>query len=479
MGANFKPYSPQVDSGVPWLGKVPKNWRVTKLRHVLRRRTERNRPDLPLLSVVREKGVIRRDATSLEENHNYIPDDLSNYKVVRAGQFAMNKMKAWQGSYGVSGHDGIVSPAYYVFDVSRVDASFFHVSIRSLAYVPAFTRASDGVRIGQWDLAEERMRGILFLVPPSVEQGAIVRFLDHVDRLIRRYIRTKQKLIALLEEQKQAIIHQAVTGQIDVRTGQPYSSYKPSGVEWLGRVPAHWNVRRVKQVSHVQGGFAFPSSSFGDEGIPVVRMSDIERGVLCLDSAVRIPEHGCKDDYALKEGDILYGLSGSIGATGSLGNYAIVKRDSVPAQMNQRVARFRPRTVQLSDTFLVYVLQTKSFYTQVLSYTSGTDQFNVSTGDIGNIFIALPPVDEQQPIVRRLRATAARIDADIRRARREIDLLREYRTRLVADVVTGKVDVRESATSLPAADSSGPDDDLDGALDTAADKDIHELDHNR
>ena len=135
--------------------------------------------------------------------------------------------------------------------------------------------------------------------------------------------------------------------------------------------------------------------------------------------------------------------------------------------------------MQLSDTFLVYVLQTKSFYTQVLSYTSGTAQFNVSTGDIGNIFIALPPINEQQQIVRRLRSTAAKIDADIRRARREIDLLREYRTRLVADVVTGKVDVRESATSLPAADSSGPEDDLDGALDTAADKDIHELDHNR
>ncbi len=167
MIADLKPYPAMKDSGVPWLGDVPEHWEVRKLRHVLRRRTERNRPDLPLLSVVREKGVILRDTTSADENHNYIPDDLTNYKVVRAGQFAMNKMKAWQGSYGVSPHDGIVSPAYFVFDLSGVGGGFFHTAIRSRAYVPAFTCASDGVRIGQWDLADARMREIAFLVPPS------------------------------------------------------------------------------------------------------------------------------------------------------------------------------------------------------------------------------------------------------------------------------------------------------------------------
>ena len=242
----LKPYPAYKDSGVEWLGKVPAHWEVLKLRHVLRRHTERERPDLPLLSVVREQGVILRDTTSTDENHNYISDDLSNYKVVRAGQFAMNKMKAWQGSYGVSCHDGIVSPAYFVFDVLGLEVDFFHAAIRSRAYVPAFTRASDGVRIGQWDLAEARMREIQFLVPPAAEQASIVSFLDYADRRIRRYIRAKQKLIALLKEQKQAIINQAVTGQIDVRTGKPYQAYKPSGVEWLGDVPAHWEIGRLK-----------------------------------------------------------------------------------------------------------------------------------------------------------------------------------------------------------------------------------------
>ena len=204
-------------SGVECLGDVPTHWEVLKLRHVLRRHTERERPDLPLLSVVREQGVILRDTTSTDENHNYIPDDLSNYKVVRAGQFAMNKMKAWQGSYGVSCHDGIVSPAYFVFDVSGLEVDFFHAAIRSRAYVPVFTRASDGVRIGQWDLAEARMREIQFLVPPAAEQAAIVRFLDRTTTALDAAATSAQRETSLLREYHIRLIADVVTGKLDVR----------------------------------------------------------------------------------------------------------------------------------------------------------------------------------------------------------------------------------------------------------------------
>ena len=106
-----KKYPFSRDSGDRWLGQMPEHWKVIRLRNILKSKAERDRPDLPLLSVVREKGVILRDSEDSEENHNVIPEDLSNYKVVREGQFAMNKMKAWQGSYGVSPYEGIVSPA--------------------------------------------------------------------------------------------------------------------------------------------------------------------------------------------------------------------------------------------------------------------------------------------------------------------------------------------------------------------------------
>ena len=236
-------------SGVEWLGELPQHWRVTRLRSMLAGSNERDRSDLPLLSVVREQGVILRDVTNPGSNHNFIPDDLSNYKFVRAGQFAMNKMKAWQGSYGVSPHDGIVSPAYFVFHVREVDGSFFHLAIRSKAYVSFFAQASDGVRIGQWDLSQERMRAIPFFVPPLSEQRTIVRYLNHVDLRIRRYVRAKERLIGLLEEEKQAIINQVVTRGLDPSVGM-----KSSGVEWLGEVPEHWEVRRIGQFSRVGNG---------------------------------------------------------------------------------------------------------------------------------------------------------------------------------------------------------------------------------
>lgn len=237
----LKSYEKYKESGVAWLGDVPEHWDTLKLRSILTANTKRNRPDLPLLSVVREKGVIKRNVESKEENHNYIPEDLTNYKVVEAGQFAMNKMKAWQGSYGVSAFDGIVSPAYFVFDINGVGGEFFHLAMRSKAYVPFFTSASDGVRVGQWDLNQTRMKEIPFFVPPLTEQQQIARYLDWQSAKINKFIKNKKKLIALLKEQKQNIINEAVTKGID-----PTVKMKDSGVEWLGEIPEHWEVLRAK-----------------------------------------------------------------------------------------------------------------------------------------------------------------------------------------------------------------------------------------
>ena len=244
MITDLKPYPAMKPSEVEWLGDVPAHWERRKLRQILTPVSERNRPDLPLLSVVRERGVILRNVNSREENHNVVPEDLTNYKVVQVGHFAMNKMKAWQGSYGVSPFHGLVSPAYFVFELNSVRSDFFHTAVRSRAYVPSFIQASDGVRIGQWDLSQEQMKEIPFFIPSPGEQAAIVSYLDHVDRRISRYIRAKQRLIELLEEEKQVIVHRAVTRGLD-----PDVPLKPSGVEWLGDVPEHWEVRRLKNAS--------------------------------------------------------------------------------------------------------------------------------------------------------------------------------------------------------------------------------------
>ena len=200
---------------------------------------------------------------------------------------------------------------------------------------------------------------------------------------------------------------------------------------------------------------------------------------MCIDDVVRIPGNQCKEDFALKEGDILYGLSGSIGETGSLGNYARVKRTDLPAQLNQRIARFQPRDNVILAPFLVYTLRTRSFYEQVIAQTSGTAQFNVSTTDIGRIAIALPSLDEQRQIVEQLLSFTKRVDVKVERTKRQIDLLREYRTQFVTEVVTGKVDVRGWAASFVASDLPFTGDQRGVTVDTDSVKDMREFDHSR
>jgi type I restriction enzyme S subunit len=434
MMDGLKPYPAYKDSGVPWPGTG--HWEV-KGRSIGRSQYT---------------GVtLRRERLAGEGDLLTNAASLVGYKRVKPGDLVMNIMLAWNGSLGVSSITGIVSPSYCVFRTKRdgVDSRFLHYLFRTSSYTGAFKTVSTGVVDSRLRLYPDVFLRLPSLVPPLPEQTAIVRFLDYRDRRIRRSIRAKQKLIKLLEEYRQALIHQAVTGKIDVRTGKPYPAYKDSGVPWLGKVPEQWEVRRIKRMCWVQGGYAFPSSLFCEIGVPVVRMNNLRRGILNMDDVVRIPERECIRAFYLKAGDILYGLSGSIGPTGSLGNYAVVAERDLPCLLNQRVARIVPKQDNIESTFLVQIIQTSVFYEQVLEHTTGTAQFNVSTNDINNVQVAVPPLPEQTAIVEYLDAQTAKLDAAIAAARREIELLREYRERLIADVVTGKVDVREVAAQLP------------------------------
>lgn len=448
MTHDLKPYPKYKDSGVPWLGKVPEHWEVRKLRNILKEVTERNRPDLPLLSVVREKGVILRDMINEGENHNFIPDDLTNYKVVRSGQFTMNKMKAWQGSYGISCHDGIVSPAYFVFEVDGVSGDYFHAAIRSKAYVSFFNQASDGVRIGQWDLSKVRMREMPFFVPPLPEQSAIVRYLDYVDRRIRRYIRIKERLIKLLEEQKQAIIHHAVTRGLD-----PNVRLKPSGVEWLGEIPEHWEVVRLKEVTT-------PIEQGWSPQCDAQPAADHEWGVLkvgCVNHDTFFNEGQNKKlpptlkpipELQIRDGDILVSRANT---RELLGLAALVVSPREKLMLCDKLFRFRAKQKRAIPRFLIYAMRQKTSRVQIESSTNGASDSmqNIGQAVVRNLVLALPPLDEQKHIIVALALDVARIMIAIAAAQREIALLREYRTRLIADVVTGKLDVRQVAARLP------------------------------
>jgi type I restriction enzyme S subunit len=433
MITELKPYTAYKSSGSKWLGDVPSHWDVRNLRTLIRKRNDRNRTDLPLLSVAREKGVFVRSMTDTTENHNVIPEDLSNYKVARVGNLVINKMKAWQGSMGIAPCDGIVSPAYFVFALQVANRTFAQRLLRSKPYVAHFAEASDGVRVGQWDLSVPGMRQIPVLLPGSDEQVAIVRFLENADLKFNRFVLAKRRLIALLQEQKLAVVHRTVTRGLDAK-----ASLRSSGLSWIGDIPRHWEVvnNRALFAHRVQAGIL---------GLPVLQVS-LNSGVSLekLDQFGRLKRLiADSTKYKLvRKGDLAYNTmrmwQGAVG---------VVPFDGL---VSPAYVVLRPRSGTCPE-FFDYLFHTEVYKQQVNRYSTGivSDRNRLYWDSFKQMPNLAPPELEQRAIVRHLGKELEPLDAAIVRASREIALMREYRARLTADIVTGQLDVRDSAAKLP------------------------------
>jgi len=254
MTQTLHPYIDYKDSGVPWLGQIPAHWRVRRNKLFLREISDRSKSgDEELLTVSQYTGVTRRQDKVSDENSLLTnAASLVGYKCVQPGDLVMNIMLAWNGSLGVSPINGIVSPAYCVFRATEeIEPRFFHYLLRTPLFTGVFKTVSTGIVESRLRLYPDVFFRLPSLFPPPDEQRAIARFLDHHDRLTRRYIDAQQRLIALLKEQKQALIQQVVTGKVEVRSAKgegfalvPRSPHmmKDSGIDWLGQIPEHWDV---------------------------------------------------------------------------------------------------------------------------------------------------------------------------------------------------------------------------------------------
>lgn len=424
----YRTHSEYKTSGYDWVGNVPAHWDVEKLGTCLTAVSLKGRPDLPLLSITREAGVIERDVHDQEANHNFIPEDLSNYKVLRAGQFGMNKMKAWQGSYGISTYTGIVSPAYFVFDITRdVDPGFFNRAIRSKLYASYFAAASDGVRIGQWDLSRTRMRDIPILLPPIAEQRTIAAFLDDKCAKIDEAVQIKEDQIKLLNERRQILIQQAVTHGLN-----PNAPKRDSGIDWIGQIPAHWAVRRnfvLFREMKVSGRADLPVLSVSiHNGVSSEELSDEEN----IRSIIKI-----EDRTAYKEvrpGDVAYNMmrawQGGIGAV------------SVNGMVSPAYVVARPSSALAADYFeLLY--RCPAFIRQMDKYSKGITDFRkrLYWDDFKNLLTIVPPHDEQAAIVGYIADVSAKANEAISIKEEQIVALKEYKASLINEAVTGKIRV--------------------------------------
>ena len=355
------------------------------------------------------------------------PSALVGYKRVLPGEIVMNRMRAAAGLFAAATSDGLVSPDYAIFrPACHMSVAYAVQLFRTPAMTSVFRLESRGLGTGESGflrLYSDRFGMLPVPFPSSAEQAAIVRFLDWANGRLERAIRAKRKVIALLNEQKQAIIHRTVTRGLD-----PSVPLKPSGIPWLGDIPQHWEVRRLKHLAGFQSGDGITS--------------------LHIEATGPFPVYGGN------------GLRGYTTRYTHNGHYALIGRQgALCGNINFAKGQFFA-----SEHAVVSTLQSDMsviWFGELLrvmnlnQYSQSAAQPGLAVERIRNLYAPVPPIGEQQTIVESFERNTAPLATAISRLEREIELLREYRSRLVADVVTGKLDVREAAGRLP--DEAPPD----------------------
>ncbi|MCB2188752.1 MAG: restriction endonuclease subunit S [Deltaproteobacteria bacterium] len=442
------PYSDYKDSGVPWVGKVPAHWETIKLKMVSKVQTgitlgktyERvELSEYPYLCVANvQNGFLnlRRIKTVDVPEKEASKTKLYQGDVIVTEGGDIDKLgrgSVWKGEidnclhqnhiFAIRPDNDRLSPQF----LAKILESFHG---RSYFYLTAKKTTNLAV-------TNQKTLGLLPLLLPAIdEQKTIVRFLEWKTAQINKFIRNKRRLIELLKEHKQNIINQAVTRGLD-----PNVKFKPSGVEWIGDIPEHWTVCRLRNVvSHVTSGSRGWSSYASDDGPLFIRVANLDRGSLNLkfEDVIRLnlPSISETERTKIEPGDILLSI------TAYIGSVAVAPSTIGEAYVSQHVARCKTRCNDIYSKWLGYVLLSEVGQTHgKLSLYGGTKD-GLSLDDVKNYPILMPPRQEQIAIVNRTEEKIAKIDQAISRAQREIELMREYRTRMISDVVTGKVDVR-------------------------------------
>lgn len=464
MIAGLKPYAAYKDSGQSWLEDIPAHWdhlRAKFLFGEIDERSESGREEL--LSVSHITGVTPRSQKSITM---FLAKSNVGHKVCRPGDVVINTMWAWMSALGVARHTGLVSPAYGVYRPltnDRILPRYADHLLRTPTYAAEYLRRSTGVNPSRLRLYPEHFLKVVVVTPPLAEQVSIVKFLDYALRQVDAAIQVKRRTILLLNEQKQAIINRAVT-----RGFNSSAQFKHSGIPWLGSIPEHWEIRRLKTIGAKFGSGVTPrggASVYLQSGIPLLRSQNIHFGELRLAKVAYISRqtHAEMSGTQVKPRDVLLNITGA-----SIGRACAVPDDLQDANVNQHVCIIRPVQARCDAEYLSMFLATDVAQTCIYVAQNGSSREGLPITAVKALPIVLPPLEEQQLVRHRVNQDTKNVRDAISRFEREITLLREYRTRLIADVVTGKVDVREAAAKLPdttvdlvAAPTDLPDDNED------------------
>ena len=459
---SVRPYPGYKPSGVPWLGDVPEHWQMRRLRTVADMRVsnvdKHTREDEVPIRLCNYVNVYKNDRitpTMSFMTATASPDEIKRFRLESGDVLITKDSETWD-DIGVpalvaeSAHD-LISGYHLALlrPTTEILGAYLARTLQNRGVAYQFHVRANGVT--RYGLSHTGIQSVRTPLPPLPEQASIVRYLDYVDRRIRRYVAAKRKLIALLEEEKQAVVSRAVTRGLD-----PNVRLKPSGVEWLGEVPEHWDVRKLRQYASVLGGVT-PSMEvhrFWGGLVPWVTPKDMKQNIIG-DSSVRVTDEAVKETSLklVAPPAVLMVVRGMI-----LARRVPIACTTSPVTINQDMKALRTVT-GVNAMFLARSLDSAQEAFKMLIDEAGHGTRRLPTERWRELPVAMPPLSEQSAIVKHLDKATNEIDAAIARARRQIELVQEYRTRLIADVVTGKLDVREAAAQLPEEDEEPIDED--------------------
>lgn len=395
-------YSEYKDSGVEWLGEIPRHWVLRKMKFSFEERSQKGFPTLSLLAATQNHGVIRK--SDYENRTVEATKSLDTLKLVEVGDFVIS-LRSFQGGIELCHDRGIISPAYTILKPTHIKSCYFKYLGKSPVYLQLLKSMVTGIREGQ-NIDYGKLKENLIPIPTEAEQEAIANYLDKVTSKIDAAIAQQQKMIELLNERKQIIINNAVTKGLD-----PTAKMKPSGIPWLGNIPAHWEVRKLKQIARLQSGETINSEMFTESGYPVFGGNGFR---------------GYTDTYNHDGNYILIGRQGAL-----CGNINYAHGHFFATEHAVVVYPFK-----YEDIIWLGELLRSSNLNQ---YSQSAAQPGLSVSVIGNICYPYPPDKEKKKISTYLQSVLPKIENGINICNDRIDLLQERKQIIINEVVTGKV----------------------------------------
>ena len=434
--SNTMKYETMKDSRLPWIRNIPSHWNVTRIKEFMQNVSEKNHPNATVLSLYREYGILPK--ASRNDNHNVTSLDTASYKLVHRGELVINKMKAWQGSLGVSDYEGIISPAYYVcrFMSDKIVKKYIHYLLRSKAYAQEFERLSTGMRVGQWDLGIDDFMSTPALIPPPNEQSAIAEYLDNQCAKIDTLIDEAKSSIEEYKKWKASLIFEAVTKGLN-----PNVEMKDSKLGWAKKIPSTWEIYRLKSLFSFRKGLSITKADLVEDGVPVISYGQIHAknntGTHLSDELLRyVPDKYLEisPECLTKHGDIV--LADTSEDLAGLGNAVLIDREEAVFAGYHTII-MNPTDVTNSK-YLSYLLKTDCWRSQLRANASGIKVFSLTQKMLRGCNVILPPQQEQSMIVAYLDKKCSLIDSIIFEKTATIDDLLNYKQSIIFETVTGK-----------------------------------------